>query len=269
MKITIDKTDYYYKDEGKGEIILLIHGNPDSADYWDGLISKLSPTYRCIALDLPGFGRSDIEDDIAFSLDYAQKWLQSFLDTIQISDPVHLIVHDIGAFYGLSWAITTPRKIKSICITNTLFFSDYRWHFWGRVWRTPILGELTAYLNNKWLFKQTLKKSSPKLSDNYLNKSFELNRSNPKTHATVLKIYRAMSPIVFKDWEDRYLTLTEQKPILVIWGDKDPFIPLKFGYAERMANGQTVRRISDAGHWAAAEVPELFASYWQAFIKPM
>ena len=53
----------------------------------------------------------------------------------------------------------------------------------------------------------------------------------------------------------------------MIWGDQDPYIPLKFGYAERMANGQTLHRIADAGHWVAAEIPELFARYWLEFAK--
>lgn len=93
-----------------------------------------------------------------------------------------------------------------------------------------------------------------------------INGENPKTNATVLKIYRAANPTIFKDWENRYLALTEQKPTLVIWGDQDPYILLKFGYAERMANGQTVHRIADTGHWVAAEEPALFASYWKAFV---
>ena len=40
---------------------------------------------------------------------------------------------------------------------------------------------------------------------------------------------------------------------------------LSFGYAERMGNGQTVHRISDGGHWVAAEMPKLFAKYWLDF----
>lgn len=88
---------------------------------------------------------------------------------------------------------------------------------------------------------------------------------SPKMQKTVLKLYRAMNPSVFKGWEEEYLALTKTKPVLVIWGDNDPYIPLSFGYAERMANGQTVHRLANGGHWVAAEEPELFAEYWLAF----
>jgi len=265
MKVTIENFQYFYHDKGTGEVILLIHGNPDSGDYWEGLIRYLSPNYRCIAPDLPGFGRSGIPDEVEFSMDYAQAWLQSFLNAIQLHESVHLIVHDVGAFFGFPWAILHPERVKSICVTNTLFFSDYKWHPWGRIWRTPILGELSGYFTSKWLYKTNLKRASPKLRDDFLEKGYALFKGNPKMQTTILKIYRAMSPSAFEGWEDRYLELTKSKPVIVIWGDQDPYIPLKFGYAERMANGQKVHRIADAGHWVAAEIPALFAKYWLEF----
>lgn len=267
MHININQLNYFYKDVGAGEPILLIHGNPDSSDYWDDLVPFLSANYRCIAPDLPGFGRSEIAENFDFTLEGCANWLQSFIDALKINQPIHLIVHDVGTFYGLTWAIQQPNRVKSMCITNTLFFSNYKWHFWGRVWRTPILGELSNLILTKSLYKNGLRKSSPKLTDAFLEKGYAL--ITPKMQKTVLSLYRAMSPSVFKGWEDKYLALTENKPVIVIWGENDPYIPLSFGYAERMANGQTVHRIEEAGHWVAAEMPELFAKYWLDFAREL
>ena len=263
--VKINNFSYFYKESGQGDSVVLLHGNPDSADLWDEVVTHLNPHFHCITPDLPGFGRSEVEADVQFSLAYCGKWLADFLAAIKITKPVHLIVHDVGAFYGLPWATTHSDKVKSICITNTLFFSDYKWHLWGRIWRTPILGELATMVTNKWLYKTNLNRASPKLTDAFLEKSFQ--HISPKMMDTVLKLYRAMSPSVFKGWEDKYLALTKTKPVLVIWGDKDPYIPLKFGYAERMANGQMLHRVADAGHWVAAEEPTLFANYWLEFEK--
>ena len=41
MKVSIKNTAYYYKDEGKGDLVLLIHGNPHSADYWGELMARI------------------------------------------------------------------------------------------------------------------------------------------------------------------------------------------------------------------------------------
>ena len=266
MYTNINHTKSYYRDEGNGEPVLLIHGNPDSADMWEDIITNLNSDHRCIAPDLPGFGRSDIDLDVDFNLDWAGQWLASFIDSIDIGEPVHLILHDIGAFYGIPFAILHPEKVKTICISNTLFFSDYRWHFWGRVWRSPILGELTDYLISKWLYKINMRSSSPKLSDEHLDKSYKMLRSNPKTTATILKVYRAMTPNVFTTWEDRYIALTKQKPVMVFWGNKDNYIPMKFGYAERFAQGQKLQHLADAGHWAMIEEPQRFVNAWREFV---
>ena len=138
MTIQINQLNYFYKDEGQGEPILLIHGNPDSADYWDDVVPFLNKKYRCIRPDLPGFGRSDIADDFDFSLHGCQAWFDAFIAALNLEGPFHIIIHDVGAFYAITWAINNPEKVKSICITNTLFFSDYRWHIWGRIWLSLI-----------------------------------------------------------------------------------------------------------------------------------
>jgi len=74
MTININQLNYFYKESGQGETVLLVHGNPDSADYWDDVVPFLSKKYRCIRPDLPGFGRSDISDDFDFSLHGCQAW---------------------------------------------------------------------------------------------------------------------------------------------------------------------------------------------------
>jgi len=233
MEITIQQQSCFYKSKGKGTTILFLHGNPDSADLWDGVISKLAPQYHCLAPDLPGFARSAISKDFDFSLEAMGKWTDEFVISQHISKPVHLVVHDVGAFYGLPWAIQYPDKIKSITITNTLFFSDYHWHFWGRIWRTPIIGEVAMLGTTKWLFKRETRNGGPLLPDEFINQGY--NHLTTTMKKTVLKLYRAMSPSVFKGWDDRYLSLTETKPVLVVWGSGEKKI-LIFLYHSAMPN---------------------------------
>lgn len=266
MTTEINGLNYYYKDKGKGkEIILLLHGNPDSSDMWEGIFPFLEKEYRCIAPDLPGFGRSEIERKPQFSLEKGAHWLNAFISNLLITDPVHIILHDVGAFYGIPWAIKHPELVKSLCISNTLFFSNYSWHFWGRVWRTPILGEIATIFTTKSLFKREMLKGGPGLSNDYLEKAFA--KLTPQMKKTVLNMYRYMDPLIFKGWELAYEKLAGEVPIQVIWGDLDPYIPLRFGYAERFAQSQNLLHVPGAGHWVAAEKPELFAKTWLTFIQ--
>ncbi|MEM6800391.1 MAG: alpha/beta hydrolase [Bacteroidota bacterium] len=266
MYAKIKDLSYYYQDRGKtGETVLLLHGNPDSSDMWEQLLQRIEPTYRCIALDLPGFGRSEIDKKVNFSLEEGAKWMQDFFESLDIKDSVHLILHDVGAFYGLPWAIRNPDNIKSLCVTNTLFFSDYSWHFWGRIWRTPIIGELAILFADKNLYKREMKKGGTGLSEEFLENGYK--QMSFRMRKTVLKMYRAMSPSVFRVWEEDYLKLVEKIPIQVIWGELDPYIPMKFGYAERFAQKGKLLLVPEAGHWIAAEKPDIFAKTWQEFAQ--
>jgi pimeloyl-ACP methyl ester carboxylesterase len=113
---------------------------------------------------------------------------------------------------------------------NTLFFSDYRWHFWARVWRTPFLGELSMAVMNRPMFVQELRRGSGKrMTEEHIEATWAL--MTPHMKKEVLRLYRATNPENFKGWEDDFLALTARKPTMVIWGDKDPYLSSR--YAER------------------------------------
>ncbi|QXP85780.1 alpha/beta fold hydrolase [Methylococcus sp. Mc7] len=58
MSIVVQEVDLFVRDVGAGPPVLFLHGNPDSADIWDEVVARLNGRFRCIAIDLPGFGRS-------------------------------------------------------------------------------------------------------------------------------------------------------------------------------------------------------------------
>ena len=106
---------------------------------------RLQAERRCLAPDLPGFARSAVSPHEDLSLDGSARWVDDLVQAIALTEPVDLVVHDIGGPIGLAWAVKHPAKVRSLTIINTVFHADYKWHFWGRVWRTPLLGE-TVYL---------------------------------------------------------------------------------------------------------------------------
>jgi haloalkane dehalogenase len=133
---------------------------------------------------------------------------------------------------------------------NTLFFSDYRWHFWARVWRTPILGELSMLAMNRPMFAQELRRGSKGISDAHIDRTWAL--MTPRMKKEILRLYRATDSANFRPWESAFLKLVRVKPTLVIWGDKDPYVSSRF--AERF-NAQKVVHLAQAGHWAPVEAP--------------
>ena len=67
--LSVQNVNVHLVDEGSGPPILFLHGNPDSADMWGGIVRRLKGQFRCLAPDLPGFGRSPAPRDFDCSLE--------------------------------------------------------------------------------------------------------------------------------------------------------------------------------------------------------
>ena len=234
---------------GDGPPVLLLHGIPDSGIMWESVASRLGTRYRCIAPDLPGFGHSEVPNGFAPSLEGMAQFVEQFLTAANIARPLDLIVHDFGGPFAFAWAVEHPNAVRRMVVFNTVFFSDYHWHFWGRVWRTPILGEISMAMMNKLMFAQELRRASPSISREHIDQTWSL--MTPRAKKEVLRLFRATNPENFTPWESALLTLTKAKPTLVIWGDKDPYAPRSF--AERF-NARKVVHLP-VGHWAPVEAP--------------
>src|SRR5713226_8944810 len=96
MTLTVRDVQVYLVDKGSGTPTLFLHGNPDSSDMWSGVIVPLSRHYRCLAPDLPGFGRSIAPADFDCSLDNLAGFVDDLMRAIGITQPVNLVVHDFG-----------------------------------------------------------------------------------------------------------------------------------------------------------------------------
>lgn len=251
MRLNLGRTNIYLIDEGQGPPILFLHGNPDSSDVWSGILPQMTPHYRCIAPDLPGFGRSTAPMDVDYSLEGMADWVNELITALGISEPLHLVVHDIGGPFGLAWAVRHPDKVRSVVIMNTVFASDYRWHLFGRLWRTPVIGELVQALTSRAGFTRELMRASRRLTRKQVHQTYAL--ITPLVKKMMLRWYRATDPGHFIGWEDELRLVLERTPSLVLWADHDPYIQGRF--ADRFGAGK-VEHFPEIGHWLPAEAPD-------------
>ena len=254
MALSVGRTRIHLVDEGQGPPILFLHGNPDSSEVWGGIIPRLSPQHRCIAPDLPGFGRSTAPDDVDYSLAGMADWVDGLVTALGIREPLHLVVHDIGGPFGLAWAVRHPGKVRSVVITNTVFAADYRWHQFGRLWRMPLIGELVQALTTRRGFARELRRASRKLTREQIHRTYDL--VTPAVKRMMLRWYRATDPRHFAGWEDELRRVLADKPSLVLWADHDPYIAARF--ADRFG-AAAVEHHPDSGHWLPAEEPAAVA----------
>jgi pimeloyl-ACP methyl ester carboxylesterase len=251
VPIQVQNARIHLLDEGSGTPTLFLHGNPDSSILWRGLMAEMKHHFHCLAPDLPGFGHSAIPEGFDYSLESMASFVDGVLNAARIHDPVNLVVHDFGGPYGLAWAVKHPQRVRRMAIMNTMFFSDYEWHYWAKIWRTPVFGELSMMTMTWPVFHASLRKGSPALSEEHIRETYSL--LSPETKKMVLQLYRATTPANFRGWEEKLLELTRRVPTCVLWGDRDPYIGP--AYAERFGTDNVVH-FSQNGHWLPAEAPK-------------
>jgi pimeloyl-ACP methyl ester carboxylesterase len=251
--LTVRNVEVYLVDQGSGIPTLFLHGSPESADLWSEIITRLSPHYRCLAPDLPGYGRSSAPTDFDCSLDNLAGYIDDLVGAVGITQPLNLVVHDLGGVYGLAWAVKHPQKVRRLVITNAPFSSEYHWHIFARIYRTPILGELSLRMISRWAFARVVRRGcgARKLTHDQINHTYDL--ITPSVKRMMLRLYRALDPEVFKGWEDELRGLAVRVPSLVLWGDRDPWIPIRFA---DLFGAQQVEHLVECGHWPPVEASQ-------------
>lgn len=102
----------HYRDEGEGEPIVFLPGNPTSSYLWRNVIPVLAGEGRCMAPDLIGMGPSD-KPELEYSfLDHA-RYLDGWFDALDLRN-ITLVVHDWGSALGIYWARRNPGRVRAL-----------------------------------------------------------------------------------------------------------------------------------------------------------
>ena len=110
--IKIKGSKIHYIDEGEGDPILFLHGNPTSSYLWRNIIPHLSNQGRCIALDHIGMGKSD-KPDINYGFKDTFAYLEAFIEKLGLKN-ITLVIHDWGGILGFHYANTHRDNVKAI-----------------------------------------------------------------------------------------------------------------------------------------------------------
>ena len=261
MELIVNGARVFVTATGEGPPLLMLHGNPDTHAIWRPLVDLLKGRFRCITPDLPGFGGTEEPGGFDASLRSSARFVDELANALELREPVFLIVHDLGGRYGLAWLCDHPERVRKVAIANTTFHASYRWHAWARVWRTPLLGELSMALMNRPLFSRELRRGSRKLDRRAIDEAYDA--ITPATKRAVLRAYRAANPPTMAPWEARLRALVpERVPALVLWGEHDPYILPRF--ADEFG-AREVHRFPESGHWVIAEEADAVATKLLAF----
>ena len=109
----------HYVDEGKGELILCLHGEPGWSFLYRKMIPPLAATHRVMAMDFVGFGRSDkYTDHHGYSFRMHRDTLVGFIEALDLQQ-ITAVVQDWGGLIGLTVAAQLPQRFVRLVIMNT------------------------------------------------------------------------------------------------------------------------------------------------------
>ena len=132
--INVLGSNMHYVDEGEGDTILFLHGNPSSAYLWRNIIPYVTELGRVIAPDLIGMGKSD-KPDIGYRFHDHYRYLTEFIAALGLKN-ITLVVHDWGSGLGLHYAHEHPENIKALVMMEAML-KPLKWSGFETKFRIP------------------------------------------------------------------------------------------------------------------------------------
>lgn len=123
--IEIHGSKIHYVEEGAGDPILFLHGNPTSSYLWRNIIPYVMPYGRAIAMDLIGMGKSD-KPDIEYRFFDHVKYVDGFIEKMVLKN-MTLVVHDWGAALGFYYAMRHENNVKGLAFMEAILMPVPTW----------------------------------------------------------------------------------------------------------------------------------------------
>jgi len=133
----------HHLSAGSGDPILFLHGMPTSCRLWDAIIERMTDRFTCIAVDLPGFGRTPRLPCGFRELDS----LVTSIETLRIEQGIekwHIVGHDAGCVIGVNYAHRFPQRVGQLALLTPSIFPDLKPFYLFEILRKPVVGELLA-----------------------------------------------------------------------------------------------------------------------------
>jgi pimeloyl-ACP methyl ester carboxylesterase len=246
---------FYRRVAGEGTPTVYCHGNPTHGEDWLPFLERGGPA---IAIDMPGWGRSDKPDPARF--DYSMYGLSAFLerclDELGIGRR-KLVVHDWGSL-ALIGAQRRPDLVERLVVINVVpLLPGYRWHWVAQVWRRRPLGELANATTTKssmaLLMRQARGDHSP-MPPEFVDTVWRY--WDKGTRDATLALYRHADPDRLARAGGELSRLT--CPSLVLWGDGDLYLPTRFAEAHvAVLPDSQLQIVAGAGHWPWIDDPSV------------
>jgi haloalkane dehalogenase len=210
----------HYIDEGSGPVLLFLHGNPTWSFLYRHIVRRLSPHFRCIAVDYPGFGLSVARRGYGFTPREHSMAIEGFVDALDLS-LLSIMVQDWGGPIGLGFAARQPDRVQSLIIGNSFAWpATPGMKGFSYIFGTPFAHYLIRRTNvlARWLIPAGISRTLSAAELAACLGPFPTPASRLPTWIFARHI-RASAPYLAE--VERGLNRLSDKPALILWGSAD------------------------------------------------
>ncbi|MCH7649971.1 MAG: alpha/beta fold hydrolase [Nitrospinae bacterium] len=264
----------HYLDEGQGETLLMLHGNPTWSFYYRNLVKGLRSQYRCVVPDHIGCGLSDKPQEYNYTLSQHIDNLAALVDHLNL-DHLTLVMHDWGGSIGMGLAVRAPEKIKRLIFFNTAAFIADRIPFSINLCRYPIIGPLAilkfnlfARMATSWACKQTNRMVGK------VRKGYLAPYNSPHNRIANLRFVQDIPltpdipsyPVV--EHIESQLGYFRDRPAMIIWGMQDfCFTEYFLDRWKKYFPNAEVHEVEQAGHYVVEDADEEIIPWMIQFLR--
>lgn len=122
-RVAVLDSEIAYVDVGSGDSIVFLHGNPTSSYLWRNIIPHVESMGRCLAPDPIGMGDSGKEPNGSYRFADHIRYIDAWMDAVDVGDRVTFVIHDWGSSIGFHWAYRHPDRVKGIAYVEAILMS--------------------------------------------------------------------------------------------------------------------------------------------------
>jgi pimeloyl-ACP methyl ester carboxylesterase len=251
--LVVDNMMIHYRDEGEGDVILLLHGAFSSLHTFNEWNKLLKKHYRVIRLDLMGFGLTGPNDSNDYTLENHIRVLKAFLNILKI-EKCHVVGNSLGGWLAWEFAYRYPQKVdKLVLIDSAGFLEEENVPLPFKLARTPVFGRIIKYVVRPQILEQFLRQvyfDQSKITEQLINRYYDLFtlEGNPDAFLRLVN-----QPVSDNTAALKHIT----NKTLILWGREDMWIPVHNAYRfHSLLINSKLKIYPKVGHIPMEEIPE-------------
>lgn len=266
--LDLDGLRLHYLDEGLGEPVVMLHGNPTWSFYYRNLVLALRDRYRCVVPDHIGCGLSDKPGDNSYDYTLGRRMddLERLLDHLGITTGITLVIHDWGGMIGMLYAVRHPSRIKRLVILNTAAFhlpKEKQLPFTLKLCRDTRLGAFLVRGFNAFSLAASFIGCKKNPMQAHLRRAYRLPYDSWQNRIATLRFVQDI-PLIPGDRSYPLVSETEaginafsDLPTVIFWGERDFVFDRSFlsEWELRFPKAE-IHRYADAGHYILEDMKE-------------